>query len=178
MSIIKNALYLIDTNTLIQAKNFHYQFNFCSSFWEWILAAHKSNIVCTIEKVKKEVFRGDKEDVLKKWTEDNVPCSFFHNEMQDPLIMKKYADIIAWSSNHARYNQKAKEDFADIHIADAFLIATAAAYNLTIVSHEKSAPNSLKSIKIPDAADAFNVKTITLYELLNRHAQGSFHFKL
>jgi|JI10StandDraft_1071094.scaffolds.fasta_scaffold632325_2 hypothetical protein len=167
--------YLIDSDTFIQAKSLHYRFSFCESFWEWILLAHQAEIIGTIDKVKKEILRGD--DELKVWVNTTPPTSFFYAESYDIAVMKKYAHVMAWSVAHQQYNLTAKAVFADHDRADAFLIATASVYGQIIVSHEASAPASQKSIKIPDAAKAFGVKTITLYELLSRHAHGNFDFK-
>jgi hypothetical protein len=176
--MIEKSTYLIDSNTLIQAKNLYYQHGFCGSFWKWILDAHNGNILCTINKVKKEIFKGDKEDdLLKKWASENLQTSFFHQETNDIKIMGKYAEIMLWAAKNQQYNQLAKETFARDDIADAFLIAAACAYGLTIVSHEKPAPNSKKSIKIPDVASQFGVNTISLYDLLSKHAEGDFIFK-
>lgn len=173
-----NYKYLIDSDIFIQAKNFHYRFSFCKSFWEWMLVAHHSQIVGTIDKVKKEIFRGtDENDELKEWTNTLLPSSFFYAESHDIAVMKQYAQVMAWSVAHQQYNLTAKAVFADHDRADAFLIATASVYGQTIVSHEASAPSSHKSIKIPDAANAFGVRTITLYDLLTLHAHGNFDLK-
>lgn len=45
--------YLLDSNVFIQAKNLHYRFEFCQTFWDLIIELHRRQIVFSIEKVKK-----------------------------------------------------------------------------------------------------------------------------
>lgn len=55
-------MYLIDTNTLIEAKNRYYHFDICPGFWEAILT---NNNIKTIEMVIQEIKDG--KDELKDW---------------------------------------------------------------------------------------------------------------
>jgi hypothetical protein len=43
--------YLLDTNTLIQAKNEYYGFDVCPGFWDWIDAENGREGVVSIEPV-------------------------------------------------------------------------------------------------------------------------------
>lgn len=53
--------YLLDSNVFIQAKNFHYGFDFCPGFWDWIDHSHADGTVLSIEKVYDELASGDDE---------------------------------------------------------------------------------------------------------------------
>ena len=80
--------------------------------------------------------------------------------------MMSYAQTINWANQNEQYFPAAKAEFASAEIADAFLIATAKAKDMVLVTHEVSGQNSHKKIKIPDVADAMNVRYCTLVDML------------
>ena len=43
--------YLLDTNTLIQAKNEYYAFDLCPGFWKWLERNNEGGMVHSIEPV-------------------------------------------------------------------------------------------------------------------------------
>lgn len=49
--------------------------------------------------------------------------------------------------------------------ADAFLVAFAKKYPLTVVTNEVSAPDSKGNVKLPDACQAFGVRSILPVQL-------------
>jgi hypothetical protein len=53
--MIDNNRYLIDANVFIQAKNFHYRFEFCAAFWQWLQDGYQADKIYSIDKVKKEL---------------------------------------------------------------------------------------------------------------------------
>jgi hypothetical protein len=57
--------YLLDANTLIQAKNEYYAFDICPGFWEWIDIANASGDVSSIERVADELRKG-KDDLVTR----------------------------------------------------------------------------------------------------------------
>jgi hypothetical protein len=172
-----NYPYLLDTNVFIQAQKFYYQFGFCPAFWNWIIDAHQAGLVCSIDKVGKELKRGKKDDPVRQWME-NLPDSFFIAEMSNNKVRREYGSIMQWIANDTHYLPQAKAEFADSDEADAFLIATAMAYNCKIVTHEIRKPSQKSKVQLPDAADKFSVKTIFIYDLLSRHATNNFSFNL
>jgi hypothetical protein len=103
---------------------------------------------------------------------------FFIEDIKDAQVMQQYAQVMQWATTNTHYRQQAKDEFARFEVADAFLIATAKAYNYTIVTHELSNTQSKRRILIPDAANAMQVKSIQIYDLLSRHASGHFTFTL
>lgn len=164
--------YLIDSNVFIQAKNFHYRFQFCQGFWQWLTDAHEAGLVFSIDKVRQELNDGKKDDPVRLWADD-LPNSFFIADMHDNAVMQSYKDVMEWNiSNH--YKIQAKDEFARFDKADAFLIAAAKAYGFSIVTHEVSRPDSKKRILIPDAAKVFNIESILIYDLLSQYATGNF----
>ena len=168
--------YLVDANVFIQAKNLYYRFDFCEAFWEWLYRAHKAGLVFSIKKVKKELVSGDKTDPARKWAED-LPDDFFLDDVVDQDVMRTYAKVMQWASSSTHYSSQAKAEFAKPDVADPFLIAVARRHGYEIISQEKSIPAAKRKIYLPDAANAFDVKTIFIYDMLSKHAESTFKLK-
>ncbi|ATG89123.1 DUF4411 family protein [Methylomonas koyamae] len=170
--------YLLDTNIFIQAKNLHYQFGFCTAFWDWIIEANQAGLVGSIAKVHKELNTYKKKnDPIQTWMQ-SLPDGFFIDEMTHADIRGHYASIMKWIADDKHYLPAAKKEFASHDEADAFLIAAAVAHQCKIVTHEIRKPAQLSKVQLPDAADKFSVETISVYDLLSRHATGNFNFTL
>jgi hypothetical protein len=165
--------YLFDSNVFIQAKNFHYQFCFCQGFWDWILSGHDHGLFFSSKKVLAELKRGHSGDGAKAWAE-SAPSSFFLDDARVKDVMAVYANVINWAYNSRHYLQGAKDEFAREEEADAFLVALAAHGNYKIVTNEKSNPDKRNRILLPDAALAFDVETVLIYDLLSQHATSTF----
>ena len=60
--------YLLDSDVFIQASNMHYQFAFCSAFWDWIDREHVAGKILSIDRVLKEIRDGQFGE-LKPWAE-------------------------------------------------------------------------------------------------------------
>lgn len=170
--------YLLDSNIFINAYNLHYHPSYCESFWAWLHNAHQLGCFHSIDKVKEELIKpvGSLDELSQSLRAQMVPDEFFISSLTDPEVIPNYAQLIAWAARHNHYNKEAKETFSDSKYADAPLIATAMTYGYSIVTAEKSSPQSQKSIKIPDAANAHQVKCYTLNEILRRHAKHNFSF--
>jgi len=177
MNFIPKSQYLIDANVFIQAKNFHYRFEFCQSFWDWIIQAHHANIVFSIDKVKKELKKGKIEDLVRIWINDKLPNDFFLPDIKDNSVIPSYIEIMQWINSDTHYTPQAKKEFAREDVADAFLIAVARTYGYTIVTHEKGNTEAKKRVLIPDAAKVFKVESIMIYDLLSQYAENNFSLK-
>lgn len=169
-----NERYLIDSDVLITSKNLYYRPNFCEAFWSWIISGHTAGRLFSIDKVKQELLNGDKDDPLYQWVQSDALKDFF---LGSAASAAKWKDLASWVMN-GDYMQAAKDKFLNANSADAWLIAVAAAEgDCIIVTNEISAPNSIKNIKLPDAAAALNVKTISLFQLLQGSAHRTFEYK-
>jgi predicted nucleic acid-binding protein len=173
---VAKAKYLVDANVFIQAKNLYYRFDFCEAFWTWLLQAHEAGLVYSIKKVKKELMGGDKSDLVRKWVAD-LPDDFFLDDVTDQNVMRTYAKLMQWSSANTHFLSQAKAEFAKPDVADAFLIAVAKQHGYEIISQEKSNIASKKKIYLPDAANAFDVDTIFVYDMLSKHSESTFKLK-
>lgn len=170
--------YIVDANVFVQGKNLHYHFDFCEGFWDWIHTGFGQGVLYSIAKVRAELVAGNKGDKGRLWAE-GMPKDFFLEDTADAKVMKAYAEVMNWSNSNTHYSKKAKETFADVKRADAFLLACARAYGYVIVTQEKSNPAQKSNIPIPDAATLIGgiAPTITIYDLLRLHAQPTFVFK-
>ena len=151
-------MYIIDTNIFITSKN-TLPMDVWTTFWDVFKQIVNSGSVFSIEEVKKEIDKG--RDALTQWVNTNAPQGFFIPPDED--IMQKYSEIIEWAKKQS-YNPNAVTDFASV--ADSYLVATAAAKGMTVVTYEKSNPNSKKRILIPDVCNAFGVPYCDLNDML------------
>ncbi len=77
--------------------------------------------------------------------------------------MGDYTQIIRWAFGrlNSPYSQSALDVFMMANEADAFLAAFALKHQLTLVTYEVSAPNSRRSIKLPDVCAAFGIPVLS-----------------
>ena len=143
--------YIFDSNIFIRSKN-EMPMEIWPTFWtrmrELIEAGH---IRSSIE-VKKEINRGD--DELTSWIKKYAPDNFYI--ALDSDVMKQYEIVQQWALNNPIFTDIARQTFAEV--ADAYLIATAAAKDLILVTYETSDPKCKRRVKIPDACNALSVR--------------------
>jgi hypothetical protein len=128
-------------------------------------------MVFSAKKVREEV--REKEDDVKKWC-DALPTTFFIEDSGSKEVMANYAKLMAWAQSSAQYTKTARDQFARADKADAFLVAAAMTGGYEIVTHEAVQPAVKIRIPIPNAATAFNVKCISIYDLLAKYALPTF----
>lgn len=149
-------MYLVDSDILIQSKNFHYGFDICSGFWDWLEDASQRGVVGSIEAVKKELTgRGDD---LSAWV--NSHPDFFLTP--DAATLAAMPKVIA-AVQTPRYPEAQRTTF--LAAADPLLIACATAGGHVVVSNEKPQPLA-KKVKIPDVCLALGVPTKSVYEAM------------
>ena len=151
--------YLLDANVFIQAKNLHYGFDFCPAFWEWMERKNASGDVFSIEKVNDELQAGS--DEASDWAAARGDGFFLP---ADAAVLPFLGPVSRWALSQG-YDPSAVSTF--LQIADYWLVAQALAYGHTIVTHEVAA-QSLKKIKIPNAAIALGIRCISPFEMLRR----------
>lgn len=142
--------FLLDTSIFITLKN-ELPMDIYPSLWSTIERLANGGVIFSCMKVKDEIFRGN--DDLKEWCRNKLPASFFIPENGE--IMGHYANTISWAINNPVFNQNACDEYA--RVADAYLVATAAAMGFTIVTNETSDPQCRRRVKIPDACNAAGV---------------------
>jgi hypothetical protein len=154
--------YLLDTNTLIQAKNEYYAFDLCPGFWDWLDLAFERGHVYSIEPVLKELRDGD--DALTDWANAR-PEGFFLPV--DAAASARIADVVRWVQA-ADFKDAAKRDF--LAKADPILIACAWAHGHVLATHEVHIPGEKKKVKIPTVCMQLGVESVRTFDMLRRQS--------
>ena len=84
--------FLIDTNSIVEAKDFFYAFDLCPGFWDALSRHHELGEVYSIDKVKRELIDGN--DILVRWAKD-MPKGFFL-PTDTAEVTTQYAKIVQW----------------------------------------------------------------------------------
>ncbi len=150
--------YLFDTNIFIRSKN-EMPMKIWPTFWTRMTEMINSGEVFISEKVKEEIDKG--KDELTEWVKNSAPKSCYIHI--DTGILQKYTEAQEWASSQ-QFTENAKLVFAEV--ADAYLVATAAAKDMTLVTYEKSVPQSKKRVMIPDACGAIGANYCDLNSVL------------
>lgn len=150
--------YLLDTNIFIRCKN-ELPMDIFHGFWKWLADLARAGQIFSSIKVKEEIDRGN--DELKQWCGEQLPKEFFlpfdaHEE---------YAHLMTWANSNPVFTVPAKQEFATV--ADAYLVATAAAHGMKVVTFETSDPLCRKRVKIPDACIALGVDFCSLNDVFH-----------
>ncbi len=151
--------YLFDTNIFIASKNL-LPSDVWPTFWQRIAELIRDRKIYSSIKVKEEIEKG--KDELTIWMKNNSSDDFYIELDQD--IMQKYIATQNWATNSKKFKPTALQTFADV--ADAYIVATASAKDMTLVTYEKSNPMSTKRVMIPDACQALNVQCCDLNKAL------------
>ncbi len=148
--------YLFDTNIFVESKK-NLPMDVWPTFWNRMVELINSGTIHSIDKVKDEIDRGA--DELTRWIHDNAPRGFFLT--QDPAVLDKLAKTIDWARNNpVQFSPPAISGYANA--ADSYLVATAAAKNMVVVTYEKSNPQRRNRVMIPDACIALGVRSCDL----------------
>jgi hypothetical protein len=153
-------MYLLDANVYITACKQYYQFGVVPKFWKFLADEALAARIRTIDKVRSELLAGT--DDLVNWVKAR-PLDHFES-CDRPEVTYAYQRLQKWAQNHTQFRDSAKEDFAKV--ADAWLVAHALACGHTVVTHERFAPDSKKSIKIPFACKEFQVPCIDPFKMI------------
>lgn len=157
--------YILDANVFIEAANRYYSFDFGTKFWDFLVEKAKNNLICSIDKVLRELQKGDKKDKLREWAENSFANYFLPTNNDD--VIKHYIEVIASvNKRNNQYSQHAIDDFLKEDNADAWIVAYAKFKDLIVVTHEAHNPNSKKRVLIPNVCKDFNIKYINTFEML------------
>jgi hypothetical protein len=152
--------YLLDTNVFITAKNFHYGFDFCPGFWQWLVDQYGAATVFSVSQVREEIRRGD--DALSEWVEE-LPKGFFlaPGEESKPHL----AMVSKWIHSPGRYPPAQAAAFAGA--ADFYLVGQAREAGFTVVTYEAFQKQKGK-IQIPEVCAGLGVECVPPHEMLRR----------
>lgn len=147
--------FLLDTNFFIDSYRKGFPMDVVPSFWLTLQVLAGEKKVISLDKVKDEIYRND--DDLKAWCESNLPDEFFKDSTG---VIIDYSEVVNWAflKKDNPYSQQALDIFMAAEEADAWLVAFAKKHAHPLVTNEQSAPDSKKSVKIPDACRPFSVR--------------------
>ena len=143
--------YLFDTNIFITSKN-QLPYDVWPTFWRHIAELIRNGRIFSSEKVREEIERGN--DELTTWMRENSTATFYIPLDSD--ILDQYAITQNWANNNSIFTQEARQTYADV--ADAYLVATAAAKKMVLVTYERSNSTCRRRVMIPDACQALDVE--------------------
>lgn len=159
-------IYLLDANSFIQAKNFHYRMKVVPGFWDWLLKDHQGLAIQSIDHVYRELTKSTtSQDGLHFWAQHNKAI---FAKSSDENIQTEYAEIANHVAQHPVYSSTEVTRF--LSGADPWLIAAAKAWEATIVTHEVLVASNSKKVKIPNVAREFKVDYIDVFDLLEQSA--------
>jgi len=155
--------YVLDTNIFIEAHRASYPMDVFPTYWVKIKGLAEAGVICSIDKVKHELYQND--DALKDWCKQYMSDAFFQDST---TALGEYSQIVKWaySKLNIPYTQSALDIFMEAEEADAFLAAFAKKHQLTLVTNEVSAPDSKRSVKLPDVCDTFGISVISPLQML------------
>lgn len=150
--------YWVDSDSLIRSKNDFYGFDIAPGFWEFLKQNIIDGIIASPLRVYKELTDHSEDDLLS-WVRPLKQDGFFFIDPSKAVqeCMREVSDYV-----NGRYPSYWATKWLDE--ADPWLISHAKAQGGKIVTFEVSAPKS-KEPKIPDVADYFEVKTLTIFEM-------------
>ncbi len=148
--------FLLDSNTLIQAKNQAYGFDICPGFWALIEREHRLGNLYSVKKVLEELKRGA--DDLEKWAV-KMDAGFF--VPPDGPTAVAMGEIATWVQD-GNFTDAAKRTF--FSSADQYLVAYAKAHGHRVVSHEKYNPDQRNNVKIPVVCRAMDVDCMQTWD--------------
>jgi hypothetical protein len=152
--------YLLDSSTLIQAKNEYYGFDFCPGFWDWLDRENAAENVFSIDRIGDELEESN--DELATWASERAEAFFLPVDDATHRAMRR---VSTWVQN-ADYRDHAKREF--LRGADPFLIAYALAHGHTVATHEVHVEGEKKKVKIPSVCRALKVPCVRTFEMLRR----------
>lgn len=163
---IFSVLYLLDSNTLITAKNLYYKFNRVPEFWEWLLYQGEQGVI----KVPSEIYDEISDPGTPKNKKDNLAIWAESADFKEHLLFVEESDqILVTKIIYGGYTNKPTEDDLKKMGHDPFLLSYALQdlESRIIVSDEVSNKAVGANRKIPDVAKDFDIKCINTFQLLD-----------
>lgn len=154
--------YLLDANTLIEAKNRYYQMRFCPGYWTWLTRTKEAGRLASVESVSTELRRGN--DELAQWV--TTQANLFLPE-SDEATQSAFAEVAAHIAGQAAIMKVgALDEF--LGGADPWLIAKARVTGHTVVTHERLNANNRRKFLIPNVCAHYGIECINTFDMLDR----------
>lgn len=155
--------YVLDANAFIQAKRKFYGLDFCPGYWRTLIWHQQQGRLCSIDKVQDEILRGA--DDLAEWADQQFGTAAFA-ETSTPEIASIYTQMLVWVMAQPHFHDSARAEFQQV--ADGWLAAYGKASGCVVVTLEEYDPLRRNKVPLVNVCRAFDVETITPFELLRR----------
>jgi hypothetical protein len=155
-------IYLLDANTLIEAKNRYYSMTICPGYWSWILQSHGQGVVASIDTVCEELKQGN--DDLAQWAKQHDDLFW---QVSDDATQAAFTEVATHVANTAaQMKPGAVEEF--LSGADPWLIAKAmTTQECVLVTQEKLDLQRKNKFIIPNICQHFGVKWVDTFQALD-----------
>lgn len=161
-------IYLLDANTLIEAKNRYYGMSICPGYWAWVLRSHGQGVLASIESVGDELRRGN--DELAQWAKHNKALFLPVSDESTQTAFAQVAEHVASQSHTMKPG--ALDEF--LSGADPWLIAKAMTRtDSVVVTHEQFNQQMRRKYSIPNVCQHFGLQWMDTFAVLG-HTRASF----
>ena len=92
--MMRDGIYLLDSDVFIAAKNLYYSFDICPGFWKSVVHHYRKGEVFSIDRIRKELIAGNKKEELVKWVKNEIPINFFHST-KTAQVVTTYREIMS-----------------------------------------------------------------------------------
>lgn len=157
------ARYVLDANAFIQAKRKFYGLDFCPGYWRTLIWHQQVGRVCSIDKVREELMRGA--DDLAEWVHQQLGAAAFA-DTSTAEVAGIYAQMLLWVMAQPHFHDSARAEFQQV--ADGWLASYAKSNGCIVVTLEEYDPLRRNKVPLVNVCRAFDVETITPFELLRR----------
>ena len=157
---MNGVTYVLDANVFIEAARRYYAFDLAPPFWENLIQYSAMGRICSIDRVKQELERG--QDELATWATSQFNDAFASTDEED--VIESYSEVMSWVQAQDQFLDAAKADFAAV--ADGWLVAYARAKGYIVVTHELPAIDARSKVPIPNVCEALGVSYIDTFVML------------
>lgn len=172
-------LFLLDSNIFITSYRMHHPFIYREfhAFWRWLENMAGNGTIRLLDSVYKELTHEDsygESDELAQWVKAIFAGSLVKQKSDE--ILATYAQVQDYLVKSECYHPVSYKQWEPEDKADPWLIAAAKALPAVIVTEERAvrptpAQPMKKEPKIPDAAQALNVRTMNLRDFYDASGQ-------
>ncbi len=160
-------LYLLDANTLIDAKRDYYPIERIPEFWDWIIYQGKQTKI----KIPIEVYEEFSDSKDKDGEKDSLATWAEQIEVKDSLLFQEEVeqDLVA-RITYGGYLANPTDDELESIGRDPFLLAYALKdiENRCVVTTESSKPSRKGANRhIPDVCRDFNIRCINNFQMIH-----------
>lgn len=158
-------LYLLDANTLIDAKRDYYPIHSVPEFWEWLIFMGTQEYI----KIPTEVYEEFSDTQKSDGTKDELAMWAERSEVKDALLLNESAEqsLVAKIIYGGYVDNPTDDDLVKIG-RDPFLISYALKNkeNRCVVSTEISRPKKQgANRKVPDVCRDFSIRCINSFQM-------------